>query len=94
MLRFETRRNEFCGVLHCEHKYAWHLIDEYNSRWNIKTAEPNKVLIRIDSSNLKLFLNGNEELSSKSIPCDNGKHIGFFNEVNNVYINNLSISVV
>ena len=68
MLRFETRRNEFCGILHCEHKYAWRLIEEYNSKWNIKTAEPNKVLIHIDSTNLKLYLNGKKELSNKSIP--------------------------
>lgn len=94
MLRFETRKNEFCGVLHCEHKYAWSLIEEYNSKWNIKTTEPNKVLIRSDSTNLKLYLNGQEELSSKSIPCDNKKHIGFFNELNNVYINNLSIATI
>jgi len=45
MLRFETRKNEFCGLLHCEHKYAWRLIEEYNSKWNIKTAEPNTVSI-------------------------------------------------
>jgi len=94
MLRFETRRNEFCGVLHCEHKYAWRLIEEYNSKWNIKTAEPNKLLIHIYSTNLKLHLNGKEELSSKSIPCDNKKYIGFFNEVNNVYISNLSITMI
>lgn len=94
MLRFETRRSEFCGVLHCEHKYAWHLIEEYNSKWNIKTAEPNKVSIRIDSTNLKLYLNGKEELSSKSIFCDNKKYLGFFNEVNDVYISNLSITVI
>jgi hypothetical protein len=93
MLRFETRRNEFCGVLHCEHKYAWRLIEEYNSKWNIKTAEPNKVLIRIDSTNLKLHLNGKKELSSKLVPCDNKKYIGFFNEVDNVYISNLSITM-
>jgi hypothetical protein len=91
MLRFETRKSEFSGVLHCEHKYAWRLIEEYNSKWNIKTAEPNKVSIRIDSANLKVYFNGKEELSSKSIPCDNNKYVGFFNEVNNVYISNLSI---
>jgi hypothetical protein len=91
MLRFETRTNEFCGVLHCGHKYAWRLIEEYNSKWNIETAKPNKVSIRIDSANLKLYLNGKEELSSKSIPCDNKKYIGFFNEVNDVYISDLSI---
>jgi len=94
MLRFETRRNEFCGVLHCEHKYAWRLIEEYNSKWNIKTEEPNKVSIRIDSTNLKLHLNGKEELSSKSMPCDNKKYVGFFNEVNNLYISNLSIIMI
>jgi hypothetical protein len=91
MLRFETRKNEFCGVLHCEHKYAWRLIKEYNSKWNIKTAEPNTVKIRINSNNLKLYLNNKEELSSRSIPCDNNKFIGFFNEVRDVYISNLSI---
>jgi hypothetical protein len=94
MLRFETRKNEFCGILHCEHKYGWRLIEEYNSKWNIKTAEPNKIIIRIDSGNLKVYLNGNEELSGKSIPCDNKKCIGFFNEVNNVYISNLSINII
>lgn len=94
MLRFETRKNEFSGVLHCDHKYAWHLIEEYNSKWNINTAEPNKVLIHIDSANLKLYLNGNEELSNKSIPCDNKKYIGFFNEVKNVSITNLSITAI
>ena len=94
MLRFETRRNEFCGVLHCEHKYAWSLIEKYNSKWNIKTAGPNKVHIRIDSSDLKLYLNGKQELSSKSIPCDNKKYVGFFNEVRNVYISNLSITMI
>jgi hypothetical protein len=94
MLRFETRKNEFCGVLHCEHKYAWRLIDEYNSKWNIKTTELNNVSIRIDSTNLKLYLNGKEELSGKSVPCDNKKYIGFFNEINNVYINNLSIATI
>jgi hypothetical protein len=94
MLRFETRRNEFCGVLHCEHKYAWRLIEEYNSKWNIKTAEPNKVSIRIDSGNLTLYLNGKEELSGKSVPCDNKKYIGFFNEINDVYLSNLSIIII
>ena len=94
MLRFETRKSEFCGVLHCEHKYAWHLIEEYNSKWDIKTSEPNKVSIRVDSSKLKLYLNGKEELSGKSIPCDNKKYVGFFNEVNNVYISNLLITVI
>ena len=54
MLRFETRKNEFSGVLHCEHKYAWRLVEEYNSKWIIKTEQPNKVSIRIDSTNLKL----------------------------------------
>lgn len=93
MLRFETRKNEFCGLLHCKHKYAWRLIEEYNSKWNIKTGEPNKVSIRIHSDNLKVYLNGKEELSSKSIPCDNRKQFGFFNEVDNVYISNLSITV-
>lgn len=94
MLRFETRKNEFCGVLHCEHKYAWRLIEKYNSKWNIKTAEPNTVSIRIDSNNLKLYLNGKEELSSKSIPCDNKKYVGFFNEVRDVDISNLSIVTI
>lgn len=94
MLRFETRRNEFCGVLHCEHDHAWHLIEEYNSKWDIKTAEPNKVLIRIASNNLKLYLNGRQELSSISIPCDNQKCIGFFNEVSDVYISNLSLIAI
>ncbi len=93
MLRFETRKNEFCGILNCAHKYAWQLIEEYNSKWNIKTAEPNKVSIRINAGNLKVYLNGQEELSSKSIPCDNRKQFGFFNEVDNVYINNFSIKV-
>jgi hypothetical protein len=94
MLRFETRKNEFCGVLHCEHKYAWRLIEKYNSKWSIKTAEPNTVSIRIDSNNLKLYLNGKEELPSKSIPCDNKKVIGFFNEVRDVDISNLSIVTI
>lgn len=94
MLRFETRKNEFCGVLHCEHKYAWRLIEENNSKWDIKTTEPNKVTIRIESNNLKLYLNGKEELSGKLIPCDNQKHIGFFNEVRDVYISNLSIATI
>lgn len=94
MLRFETRRNEFCGILHCEHDHAWHLIEEYNSKWNIKTAEPNKVSIRVESTNLKLYLNGREELSSKTIPCDNQKGIGFFNEVSDVYISDLSITTI
>lgn len=93
MLRFETRKNEFCGLLHCEHKYAWRLIEDYNSRWNIKTGEPNKVSIRIHSANLKVYLNGKEVLFSKSIPCDNKRQFGFFNEVDNVYISNLSITV-
>jgi hypothetical protein len=94
MLRFETRKNEFCGVLHCEHKYAWHLVEAYNSKWNIKTEEPNRVSIRIDSTSLKVYLNGKEELSDKPIPCDNKKYIGFFNEVREVYISNLSIAAV
>jgi hypothetical protein len=75
-------------------KYAWHLIEEYNSKWNIKTAEPNKVSICIDSTNLMPYLNGKEELSSKSIPCDNKKSFGFFNEINEVYINNFSITIL
>lgn len=94
ILRFETRKNEFCGVLHCEHKYAWRLVEEFNSKWDIKTTEPNKVSIRIDSSNLKLYLNGEEVLSDKSIPCDNKKYVGFFNEVRDVYISNLSIATI
>jgi hypothetical protein len=94
MLRFETRKNEFCGILRCEHKYAWQLIEEYNSQWRIKTTEPNKVLIRIDADILKVYLNGNEELSGKSISCDNKKYIGFFNEVKNVYLKNLSIKII
>jgi hypothetical protein len=52
------------------------------------------VSIRIDSTNLKLYLNGKEELSSKSIPCDNKKYVGFFNEVSDVYISNLSIATI
>jgi len=39
-------------------------------------------------------LNGKEELSSKSIPCDNKKSFGFFNEINEVYINNFSITIL
>ena len=38
MLRFETRKNELCGILHCAHKYAWRLMKEYNGKWDIKTA--------------------------------------------------------
>jgi hypothetical protein len=94
MLRFETRKNEFCGVLHCEHKYAWRLVEEYNSKWNIKTEEPNKVSIRINSANLKVYLNKKEELSGKTIPCSKNKYIGFFNEVRDVYISNLSIAMI
>ena len=94
MLRFETRKNESCGVLHCEHNYAWHLIEEYNSKWSTKTAEPNKVSIRLQSSNLKLELNGKEELSGKSIPYRNDEYIGFFNEVKDVYISKLSITTI
>jgi len=94
MLRFETRKNEFCGVLNCEHKYGWQMIEEYNSKWNIKIREPNKVSIRIEYDNLKIYLNGNQELTGKKVPCGNKNSIGFFNEVNNVYINNLSISII
>ena len=94
MVRFETRKNEFCGVLNCEHKYGWQMIEQYNSKWNIKIREPNKVCIRIESGNLKIYLNGNQELMGKIVTCDNKKSMGFFNEVNNVYINNLSISII
>lgn len=94
MLRFETRTNEFCGLLHCEHKYAWHLIEEYNAQWPITTAGPNRVSIRIESAELKVYLNGQEELSGKSIPCDNNKYIGFFNEIKDVYIRNLAITTI
>jgi hypothetical protein len=94
MLRFETRKNEFCGVLHCDHKYAWRLVDEYNEKWDIKTAEPNRVRIRIDSGNLKIYLNGNEQLQGKQISWDNQKSIGFFNEVESVYISNLSVNII
>jgi hypothetical protein len=48
MLRFETRKNEFCGILRCEHKGGWQFIEGYKSKWSIKTADPNKVSIRID----------------------------------------------
>jgi hypothetical protein len=94
MLRFETRKNEFCGILRCEHKDGWQFLEGYKSKWNIKTAEPNEVSIRIDSRSLKVYLNGNEELSGKSIACDNKKSIGFFNEVNNVYISNLWVNTI
>lgn len=94
MLRFETRKNDYCGILHCEHKYHWRMIEKYNSKWNIKTTEPNKVSIRTGNGELKVYLNGNEELSGESIPCDNKKCIGFFNEVNDVYISNLSIKII
>jgi len=94
MLRFETRKNEFCGLLHCDHKYAWRLIEEYKGKWDVKTVEPNNVRIRIDSGDLKVYLNGNEQLQGKKIPCDNQKGIGFFNEVNSVYISNLSVSSI
>jgi hypothetical protein len=94
MLRFETRKNEYCGVLNCEHKYGWQMMEEYNSKWNIKIREPNKVAIRIESGNLKIYICGNQELTEKTVPCDNKKNIGFFNEVNNVYINNLSIKII
>ena len=66
MLRFETRKSEFCGILHCEHKYAWQLKEEYNSKWDIKTAEPNTVSIHVNSAKLKLYLNEKQELSSKA----------------------------
>jgi hypothetical protein len=80
--------------LRCEHKDGWQFLEGYKSKWNIKTAEPNEVSIRIDSDNLKVYLNGNEELSDKPIACDNKNSLGFFNEVNNVYISNLSINVI
>lgn len=94
MLRFETRKSEFCGVLHCEHKNAWRLVEEYNSKWSIKTEEPNRVSIRVDATSLRVYLNGKEELSGKSILCDNKKYIGFFNEVRDIYISNLSVAPV
>lgn len=94
MLRFETRKNEFCAVLHCDHKYAWRFVDGYKEKWDVKTAEPNSVRIRIDSGDLKIYLNGNEQLQGKKIPWDNQKGIGFFNEVNSVYINNLLVSTI
>lgn len=94
MLRFETRPNEFSGILHCDHKYAWQLIEEYKSKWDIKTAQPNGVRIRIDSGNLRVYLNGDELLKGKQIPWDNQKSIGFFNEVSSVYISNLSLNTI
>lgn len=94
MLRFETRKNEFCGILHCDHKYAWRLIEEYKGKWDIKTSEPNRVRIRIDSGDLKVYLNGNEQLQGKQIPWDNQKSIGFFNEVESVYISNLLVNII
>lgn len=94
MLRFETRKNDYCGILHCENKYHWRMIEKYNSKWDIKTAKPNKVSILTGNGELKFYLNGNEELLGKSIPCDNKKYIGFFNEVNDVYISNLSIKII
>jgi hypothetical protein len=39
-------------------------------------------------------LNGKEELAGKAVPCDNRKYIGFFNEIEDVYITNLSITMV
>lgn len=94
MLRFETRKNEFCAVLHCDHKYAWRFVDGYKEKWDVKTAEPNSVRIRIDSGDLKVYLNGNEQLQGKKILWDNQKGIGFFNEVNSVYISNLLVSTI
>ena len=94
MLRFETRKNEFCALLRCDHKYAWRFIDGYKEKWNIKTGEPNTVQIRIDSGDLKVYLNGNEQLQGKKIPWDNKKGVGFFNEVNSVYISNLSVGTM
>lgn len=93
MLRFETRKNEPCGILHCEHKYAWRQISDYNSTWDIKTGEPNNVSIHILSGSLKVYLNGKEELSGKVVNCDNTKQFGFFNEVDNLYIKDLSVIV-
>jgi hypothetical protein len=94
MLRFETRKNESCAILRCKKKYAWHFIEKHKSKWNIKTDESNKVSVRIKSGYLKIFINDKEESFSGTISCDNKKGIGFFNEVKDASINNLSVKII